>query len=57
MWIFKIGVVFSILSIVMGAFGAHALENIISDKIDVFKTAVQYQMYHALALIMIVNII
>jgi len=37
MWILKIGVVFSILSIVIGAFGAHALENIIADKIEVFK--------------------
>ena len=46
MWILKIGVVFSILSIVIGAFGAHALENIISDKIEVFKTAVQYQIFH-----------
>ena len=35
--------IFSILSIVIGAFGAHALENIISDKIEIFKTAVQYQ--------------
>lgn len=53
MWILKIGVIFSILSIVIGAFGAHALENIISDKIEVFKTAVLYQIFHALALIMI----
>ena len=53
MWILKTGVIFSILSIVIGAFGAHALENIISDKIEVFKTAVQYQIFHALALILI----
>ena len=53
MWIIKTGIIFSALSIVIGAFGAHALENIIADKIDIFKTAVQYQIFHALALILV----
>ncbi|MFL2568186.1 MAG: DUF423 domain-containing protein [Flavobacteriales bacterium] len=53
MWIIKLGIVFSILSIAIGAFGAHALTNIIADKIGVFKTAVQYQIFHALGLILI----
>ena len=53
MWIIKSGIIFSILSIAVGAFGAHALANIIADKIEVFKTAVQYQIFHALALILI----
>ena len=53
MWIIKSGVIFSILSIVIGAFGAHALENTIEDKIEVFKTGVQYQIFHALGLILI----
>ena len=35
----------------MGAFGAHGLKNILSDHLlDVYKTAVSYQMWHALAL-------
>lgn len=53
MWIIKSGVIFSILSIVIGAFGTHALENTIGDKIEVFKTGVQYQIFHALGLILI----
>ena len=53
MWIIKSGIIFSILSIAIGAFGAHALANIIADKIEVFKTAVQYQIFHALGLILI----
>ena len=53
MWIIKLGIIFSILSIAIGAFGAHALANMIADKIEVFKTAVQYQIFHALGLILI----
>ena len=53
MWIIKTGIIFSILSIAIGAFGAHALANIIAEKSDVFKTAVQYQIFHASALILI----
>ena len=53
MWIIKTGIIFSLISIIIGAFGAHALENIIADKIEVFKTGVQYQIFHALALILI----
>ena len=53
MWIIKTGIIFSILSIAIGAFGAHALANIIAEKSDVFKTAVQYQIFHALGLILI----
>ena len=44
--------IFGFLGVAFGAFGAHALK----DKLDphyleVFKTGVQYQMYHAFALI------
>ncbi|MGM0952942.1 MAG: DUF423 domain-containing protein [Pseudomonadota bacterium] len=35
-----------------GAFGAHGLRSVVSERsLDVFQTAVNYQMYHALALI------
>jgi len=47
-----LGVLFSLLSVVLGAFGAHALKGLIStNMMAVFDTAVQYQMFHALALI------
>tara|TARA_B100001540_G_C15423703_1_gene468914 strand:+ start:149 stop:511 length:363 start_codon:yes stop_codon:yes gene_type:complete len=50
--IIKIGVIFSMLSVIIGAFGAHALENIIENKIDIFKTGIIYHMFHALAIIL-----
>ena len=53
MWIIKTGIIFSLISIIIGAFGAHALENIIAEKIEVFKTGVQYQIFHGLGLILI----
>lgn len=38
----------------MGAFGAHALKTVLSsDMLEVYKTAVSYQMWHALGLIAI----
>ncbi len=41
------------LAVVFGAFGAHSLENITNDEkiLHGFQTGVQYQMYHALALL------
>ncbi|WP_347987814.1 DUF423 domain-containing protein [Methylomonas sp. AM2-LC] len=39
------------IGVAMGAFGAHAMKNMLSDHaMDVYKTAVSYQMWHALAL-------
>jgi uncharacterized membrane protein YgdD (TMEM256/DUF423 family) len=40
------------LSVIIGAFGAHSLESKIADKMDTFKTGVQYQIFHGLALIL-----
>ena len=40
------------LAVAAGAFGAHALEGKLSEHyMGVFQTAVQYQMFHALALL------
>lgn len=42
------------LAVAFGAFGAHAVENILSpDRFDVYKTAVQYHFYHALGLLIL----
>ena len=39
------------LAVAMGAFGAHALKGILTpDMLAVYKTAVSYQMWHALGL-------
>ena len=47
----KLGIIFCMLSVIIGAFGAHSLESIIGDKMETFKTGVQYQIFHGLALI------
>ena len=47
------GTLFGALAVVLGAFGAHGLQQVTNDEtiLHGFQTAVQYQMYHALALI------
>ena len=48
-----IGSVFAALSVLMGAFGAHGLKNRLSiEDLAIFETAVRYQMYHALGLLL-----
>jgi uncharacterized membrane protein YgdD (TMEM256/DUF423 family) len=55
--IFSIGIVFGVLAVMLGAFGAHGLESLIeADAIDTFETGVRYQMYHALFLLILANI-
>ena len=52
-WLFW-GTFLAGLSVAMGAFGAHALESrLTADELSTFKTAVRYQMYHALALLLL----
>ena len=43
------------LSVAIGAFGAHALKSVLTKngRLDVFETGVKYQMYHALALLLV----
>jgi uncharacterized membrane protein YgdD (TMEM256/DUF423 family) len=47
------GAFFGLLSVILGAFGAHALQDIVTDEklLHGYQTGVQYQMYHALALL------
>lgn len=47
------GAIFGALAVALGAFGAHGLENLTSDQkiLDTFRTGVQYQIYHALAIV------
>ena len=53
--IFKAAAIFGGLAVAFGAFGAHSLEDITTDEkiLHGFQTGVQYQMYHALALLAI----
>ena len=50
-----IGSVFAGFAVMIGAFGAHALKNLLesSGRTETFETAVKYQFYHALALILL----
>lgn len=49
-----VAAIFGGLSVMAGAFGAHALSGKISDRaIEIFETGARYQMYHALALFLI----
>lgn len=49
-----IGAIFAGLSVAAGAFGAHALREKISERmLEIFDTGARYQMYHALALLLI----
>ncbi|MFJ8065998.1 DUF423 domain-containing protein [Psychrobacillus sp. NPDC096426] len=48
------GAINGFLAVAFGAFGAHALKERLSEKyLAIWETAVQYQMFHALALIAI----
>jgi uncharacterized membrane protein YgdD (TMEM256/DUF423 family) len=43
------------LSVMIGAFGAHALKKTLTEtgRLDVFETAVKYQFYHSFALLIL----
>ena len=46
--------IYGILSVILGAFGAHAFKEILSpEKLVSFETGVRYQMYHAIILLII----
>ena len=48
------GLVLSLLSVVFGAFGAHALKQwVTAEKIAIFETGVRYQFMHAVALLLL----
>jgi uncharacterized membrane protein YgdD (TMEM256/DUF423 family) len=48
------GLVLALLSVLFGAFGAHALKSIVApDKVAIFETGVRYQFMHGLALIIL----
>ena len=51
----KAGSVFGALGVMIGAFGAHALKPMLeaTNRLDTFETAVKYQFYHALALLIL----
>ena len=48
------GAAFGMLSVILGAFGAHALKKILSvERLESFETGVRYQMYAAFFLLIV----
>ncbi len=51
-FLFALGSGFSLIAVVLGAFGAHALRSKLpAEMLETFEVAVRYQMYHSLALL------
>ena len=50
-----LGAVLGLLAVMIGAFGAHALKDVLTanGRLDVYETAVKYQFYHAFALLIV----
>ncbi len=49
-----VGAVYGLLSVILGAFGAHAFKKILSvERLESFETGVRYQMYSALFLLIV----
>ena len=51
----KLAALFGFLSVLIGAFGAHGLEGVLieNQRLETYKTAVNYQFYHTLALLLV----
>jgi uncharacterized membrane protein YgdD (TMEM256/DUF423 family) len=53
-----IGALLGSLAVAAGAFGAHALREKLSERaIEIFETGSRYQMYHALALLLVASLL
>jgi uncharacterized membrane protein YgdD (TMEM256/DUF423 family) len=53
-----LGSLFGFLAVALGAFGAHALKARLSpEDLAIFETGVRYQMYHALALLLLATLL
>ncbi len=49
-----VGALIALLAVMAGAFGAHGLRGMVGERgLEVFQTAVTYQMYHAIALVLV----
>lgn len=53
LWL-KVGICFCLLTVLFGAFGAHGLKQILirNDALETFQTAVRYQMFHSIGIIL-----
>jgi len=50
----RFGIILAALAVALGAFGAHGLKKLVPpETVTTFQTGVTYQMYHALALLLV----
>ncbi len=50
--VLQFGLALAFFAVALGAFGAHAIrERVAADGLEIWRTAVTYQMYHAIALL------
>ena len=53
-WVLSAGAGFALLAVITGAFAAHGLKAVLdAQQLALFETASRYQMYHALALLVV----
>lgn len=53
-WLLVLGAGFAMLAVVTGAFAAHGLKQVLDAyQLGLFETAARYQMYHAIALLIV----
>lgn len=54
----RLAAAYAFMGVAMGAFGAHGLKEVVTPELlDVYKTAVNYQMWHALGLGLIAQLL
>jgi len=52
--VLSIASIYGALSVIFGAFGAHALKKVLNEaQLQSFETGVKYQMYHAIVLLLV----
>jgi len=50
----KISIIFCVTSVILGAFGAHYLKNLLStEQLSSFQTAIRHQMFHGLSILIL----
>ncbi|MCC5831741.1 MAG: DUF423 domain-containing protein [Chlamydiales bacterium] len=56
-WLLCLGAFLGLIGVAAGAFGAHALKNKLDQNmLSVFEVGVRYQMYHALAIVLVAGL-
>ena len=50
----KVAILFCVVSVILGAFGAHLLKDLLSEtELSSFKTGIRYQMFHGLSILIL----